>query len=250
MKRISSLVVAFLLIFTFVGCGKENTEPKEIMISVAASLEDPIREIISKYEAENENTKININLGSSGTLRKQIQDGSGVDLFLSASEAETDKLIESGELQKDNVRVFLSSRLVLLKSKNSKSDIKSIKDLDKLQGKIAIGAEGVPIGEYSRESLQNVGVWDKIQENIVFCKDAKSVLNYVKLGEVDYSIVYANEKNNLGEAEAVELIDASLHSPVTYTFALLNTKDDEVSKFKKYIDENIDIFEKYNFERK
>ena len=250
MKKVLSIILLLGVLFTFVGCGSNNKETKEITISAAASLEEPMNEIIKKYEAENSNIKINTNYGSSRSLRKQIQEGGKVDLFLSASKDETDELIASGEVKESEVKEFLTNGLMLVKSSVSRSDITSIKDLPSITGKIALGAEGVPIGDYSIEALQNSGVWDKIQSNIVFCKDAKQVLNYVKSGEVDFAIVYANEINNLGDAKLIEKIDGSLHDKAVYTFADLNVEDKDVKNFKDFINENIDIFEKYNFERK
>lgn len=72
----------------------------------------------------------------------------------------------------------------------------------------------------------------------------------MKSGDVDYAIVYANEINNLGDAKLVEKIDGSLHDPTIYTFANINVENKDVQNFKDFINENIDIFEKYNFERK
>lgn len=250
MKKVLSIFLSLGLLFTFVGCEGNNKETKEITISAAASLEDPINEIIKKYEAQNSNIKINANYGSSRSLRKQIQEGGKVDLFISASKDETDELISSGDVKDSEVKEFLTNGLMLVKSSGSKEGIISIKDLSSITGKIALGAEGVPIGDYSREALKNSGVWDKIQSNIVFCKDAKLVLNYVKSGDVDFAIVYANEINNLGDAKLIEKIDGSLHEKAIYTFANLNVEDTNVKNFKDFINENIDIFEKYNFERK
>lgn len=253
MKKFLSIFLSLGIFFIFVGCGsksKEFNEIKEITISAAASLEEPMNEIIKKYEAENSSIKINTNYGSSRSLRKQIQEGGKVDLFLSASKNETDALIDSGNVKESEVIDFLTNGLMLVKSSGSKEDIISIKDLPSINGKIALGAEGVPIGDYSKEALKNSGVWDKIQSNIVFCKDAKLVLNYVKSGDVDFSIVYANEINNLGDAKLIEKIDGNLHEKAIYTFANLNAEDTNVKNFKDFINENIDIFKKYNFERK
>ena len=155
MKKVLSIFLSLGLLFTFVGCGSDNKEAKEITISAAASLEDPMNEIIKKYEAENSNIKINTNYGSSRSLRKQIQEGGKVDLFLSASKDETDELISIGSVKEDEVKEFLTNGLMLVKSSGSEEDINSIKDLPSITGKIALGAEGVPIGDYSREALKN-----------------------------------------------------------------------------------------------
>ena len=37
---------------------------------------------------------------------------------------------------------------------------------------------------------------------------------------------------------------------IIYTFANINVENKDVQNFKDFINENIDIFEKYNFERK
>ena len=115
MKKVLSIFLSLGLLFTFVGCGSDNKEAKEITISAAASLEDPMNEIIKKYEAENSNIKINTNYGSSRSLRKQIQEGGKLDLFLSASKDETDELISIGSVKEDEVKEFLTIGLMLVK---------------------------------------------------------------------------------------------------------------------------------------
>ena len=52
MKKVSSIFLSLGLLFTFVGCGSDNKEAKEITISAAASLEDPMNEIIKKYDVD------------------------------------------------------------------------------------------------------------------------------------------------------------------------------------------------------
>lgn len=248
MKKKTSILVILIMIFVLTTVGCSNKKIKEINISVAASLEEPIKEIIDNYSEKNSNIKINANFGSSGTLRKQIEEGAEVGIFLSASEAETTKLIEKNIVKEDKVEPFLTTKLLLVKNKDSKENISSIRELNKLEGKIALGAEGVPIGDYSKEALTNSGVWDEIYNNIVFSKDAKAVLNYVNSGEVDYAIVYGNEINSLNNVEVVEAIQDSLHSEIVYTRALVQDEDKEVINFFDYIKENGEVFEKYNFQ--
>ena len=247
LKKILSICAVAVLAVGTIGCGNSNTEQKELTISVAASLDDAMKEIVTNYENENKNVKVSMNVAGSKSLRKQIEEGANVDLFLSANTEESDALVKSGKITSDDVKEILTNGLMLVKSAKAQDNITSINDLPNISGKVAIGSEGVPIGDYSKEALEKAGVLDKIQDKIVLSKDAKSVLNYVKLGEVDYAIVYSNEKDNLGDATVVQEIDPSMHSDIIYTLSIINSKDEDVKKFEKYIENNLNIFEKYNF---
>lgn len=247
-RLVISLLILLCAIASISGCSSRDTSENQIVISAAASLEEPLGDIVRKYEAENTDTKIIVNLGSSGTLRKQIEEGAEVDLFLSANSGETAKLVEAGIVDEEANEPILLNRLLLVKSPNAKKDINSVEELNTEGITVAIGGEGVPLGKYSEEVLKNLNISSEVADNIIYCKDAKSTLNYVKRGEVDYAIVYANERDNLSGAEIVEEISNNLHQPIVYSLAQINPSD-KVTEFKSYILHNLDVFEEYNFDR-
>ena len=123
------VVLLLLIIFTVIlsGCTNNAQTKKEINISVAASLLDPMTKIAEIYEKYN-NVKVNINSGGSGTLKKQISEGADVGLFFSANEKYVDQLISEGLASEANKVDEVFNKLVLIKSNNATTNISDIKE--------------------------------------------------------------------------------------------------------------------------
>lgn len=217
-KKIIFLFTCFMMILIG-GCNNGNSDKKEINISVAASLVEPIKQILSEYETEN-NIKINVNSGGSGVLKKQISEGADIGLFFSANEKYVDELIEENLIEEDKKQIPIGNKLVLIKSNDSKYEINTIMELSNSECKIAVGeVNTVPAGQYAKESLINMKLWDSIQDKIIFCKDVTAVKTYVEKAEVDYGFIYKSDSLNLKDSEVIFEIDENLHSPICYTLA-------------------------------
>ncbi len=51
----------------------------------------------------------------------------------------------------------------------------------------------VPGGEYSKEVITSLKLYDKLQDQLVFAKDVRQVLSHVETGNVDTGIVYKTD---------------------------------------------------------
>lgn len=235
-------IVIFILLIPiiFIACGNNKDNSKEINISVAASLYEPISEIVKNYEVEN-NIKVNINYGGSGTLKKQISNGAEVALFISADEKYIDELISEGLVLEANKKTPISNNLVVIKSKNAIGD------------KLAIGEiNTVPAGRYAKETLEKLGKWSSIEENVIYCKDVTAVKSYVESGEVDYGIVYKSDATTLENSTVIWEIPNDLHSKITYAIGIVedtyNKKDIEALVNYILSPEGVKILKEYGFE--
>lgn len=232
------IIPLLLIIFTIIlgGCTNNAQNKKEINISVAASLLDPMTKICDIYEKDN-NVKVNINSGGSGTLKKQISEGADVGLFFSANEKYVDQLIKEGLALKSNEVNKVGNKLVLIKSNNATVDISNIEDLANFHGKIAIGEPTiVPAGQYAKETLESLDIWDGVKSKIIYCKDVTAVKTYVEKGEVDYGFVYKSDAINLKNSSILQEVDDSLHSPINYSLVPI-----EGYKYKEECDDLINL---------
>lgn len=106
----------------------------------------------------------------------------------------------------------------------------------------------VPAGRYAHETFIKSGLWKDFKKNILLTKDVRSALFYVKIGEVDYSIVYKTDALLLKDKEIYH-IDDTLHSPIVYGSGV-KAGSTPGKKFSDYLIKNIEIFEKYGFKVK
>ena len=195
MRKKIKLLSVILCIFILTGCNKSSQ--KELTISVATSLSDPINQIIEEYEKEN-NVKVNVNYGGSGTLKNQIANGADACVFFSANEKFMYELVDEDMVKEEDVTVPISNSLVLIKSNKCEYDIKTLEDILKYDVTMAIGqTDTVPAGQYAKESLEKIGIFNKIEKDLIYGKDVSAVKNYVETSEVDLGIVYKSDTLDL-----------------------------------------------------
>lgn len=251
-----------ILLFALViaaGCTNnektKSNENVELTISAAASLKDVMDVIQQDYQEEHPETTLKFNFGASGSLQQQISQGAPVDLFFSAAEDKFDLLVEEGTIAKEDGLDLLGNELVLVVPKGNQS----IKDFENLAlnntGKISLGMpETAPAGQYAKESLENMQLWEDIESKVVYAKDVRQVLSYVETGNVDAGIVYKTDALLSDKAEVVASADPATHSPIIYPVGIIKDSKhyDAAKEFYNYLqsDAALDVFEEYGFTTK
>jgi molybdate transport system substrate-binding protein len=172
---------------------------------------------------------------------------------MSAANKQMNKLADEGLVDnKTNVQ-FLENKVFLIVPKDSTANITSFDDLKKVNGTIAIGdPESVPAGQYAKEALTNLGMWDAVQSKLSLGTDVTAVLNQVGQGSADCGIVYSTDaKSNDGVKVVCEAPDDALKTPVIYPVAQLtnSTHPDAAKAFMDFLQtkEAKDIFVEYGF---
>jgi len=233
-------ILFILIMISLMSCNRGKKEKETLTISVAASLTDGIEEVAKNYTKDT-GIEVRINLGASGSLRRQMEEGAPVDFIFLASKDHIDQLVKGKIIDKD--KHLLENTLVVI----GNNKINNLKDILKNTKKpLAMGdPDFVPAGRYGREALISSDLWKDFKDKIIFTKDVRSALFYVKIGEVDYSIVYKTDALLLEDKE-IYYIDGALHSQIVYASGVkIGSVPGE--KFNDYLIKNIEIFEKYGF---
>ena len=256
MRKNSFIVIMLIGILLLLGCEQSQknmaeVNRNEITIFAAASLKEALYEIKPQFE-QNNNIKLIYNLAASGTLQKQIEEGAPADLFISAGVKQMDALEDKRLIDKDSRINLLKNRLVLVVAKEYKDRITAAEDLIDLDVKLCIGEpEAVPAGQYARESLKNMGLWDKLNSKLVLAKDVKQVLTYVEKGELAAGIVYSSDVAVMKDSIVAQSFRENTHSPIVYPLAIVAASKDKSSAktFADYLmaDEAQRVFKKYGF---
>lgn len=257
-RLLSFLVTLSLFTSLLTGCSSETQSatppPKiEMNISAAVSLKDALGEIQKNYEAKNPTIKLIYNLGASGALQKQIEQGAPADIFMSAAPKQMNDLEAKNLVNKATRKNLVENKLVIIVPKASKITISKYEDLtkDEVQ-KLSIGeTASVPAGQYAQEVLKKLGIWDKIQDKTVLAKDVRTVLTYVETGNVEAGIVYKTDAISSNKINIVATAPEGSHQPIVYPAAVLSgTKQQKAAEdFLAYLStpECKTIFEKYGF---
>jgi molybdate transport system substrate-binding protein len=221
------LTFVTVLIFTglaaVLGCVAPNrTSGAELTLSAAISLKGALDEIARLYSSEQSGTTLRFNLGASGTLQRQIEQGAPVDIFISASPKEMDALAAKDLLLPGTRRDLVKNSVVLIIPVGT-STVSNFQDLTKAQARtIAIGEpQTVPAGKYAQETLTHLGLYGQLKPKLVLAKDVRQVLTYVETGNADAGIVYATDAKSSTKVWVVATAPEDSHSPVVYPAAVI-----------------------------
>jgi molybdate transport system substrate-binding protein len=206
---------ALILLALLPGCARPTSA--NLTVSVAASLQTVMQEVAAKYSP----ARIDLNFGASGALAQQIATGAPADVFFCASSKSMDELASRRLLFEDTRRNLLRNEIVLIAPAVSR--VNSFEALTSAAVKVvAVGEpESVPAGEYGRQTLISMGLWDRIQPKLVFAKDVRQVLAYVATGNADAGIVYATDARTSAEVRVVSVAPPQAHDAILYPVAVI-----------------------------
>ena len=175
MKRLFALLLATTLVMAACssddggGSSSAATEPAEtteLTVFAASSLTAVFQDAIGPaFEDANPGVTVSFNVGASDALAAQIQSEGTADVFASASGTWMDE-VEKDPGVSDRTD-FVMNRLVIITPPDNPADIQSIEDLANPGVQLVLAAEGVPVGDYAREALDNAGILDEALANVV-----------------------------------------------------------------------------------
>ena len=261
MKRIAALSLLLALTLGLAACGGGNAgtaetpaansttpaaettapqaEPVEVVVFAAASLEATLTEIADLYKDVAPEVTLTFNFDSSGTLRTQIKEGAVCDLFISAGQSQMNDL-EAGQnedgadyVYADTRIDFVENKVVLAVPDDNPKDIQTFSDLatDKLS-LLCIGNDDVPVGSYSLEILDTLGIDIAQLESdgkVTYASNVTEVANQVKEGAVDCGIIYATDAYTY-ELTVVDQATADMCSQVIYPAAVMKSSSGEAAE--------------------
>lgn len=259
LKKLCIMGLVLGVVLGVIGCSsteKEDSNSEEsvtLNISAAASLQEAMVELEEKFKEVEPNVKLEVNLGASGALQQQIEEGAPCDVFISAGQKQMTALEEKDLLLDGTNKTLLTNDLVLVTSEDK--DIKDINDISTdAVSKIAIGdPESVPAGKYAKEVLDNSKLYDKVEGKLVLAKDVKEVLSWVQQGSAEVGFVYLSDTVGADGVKIALTTDEDSHSPITYPIAVLKSseKQDKAKAFEDFLlsDDGQSILEKYGFKK-
>ncbi len=225
----------------------------ELSVSAAASTTDVLKSINGLYTQANNNVKIVADFASSGILQKQIEQGAPVDVFLSAGASQMDVLQKQQLILDETRKDLLNNKIVLIVPVNSSLGIGSFDDLisDKVT-KVAMGdPKFVPAGTYGKETLDVLGITEKLQPKLILGADVRQVLTYVESGNVDAGIVYSTDAAISKGVKIVASAPDIINDKIVYPIAIIKySKNIDIAKtYISFLFSNQakDIFQKYGF---
>ena len=256
-NRKVTVAAALILICTviLVSCQKKEAGKQDVTIlaAAAASLQYSFEnELIPMFEEQYPWITVEGTYDSSGKLQTQIEEGLKADLFMSAAEKQMNALVEEGYIEGADVVPLLENKIVLITGADSKLELKSFEDIVKADT-LALGdPESVPAGQYAKEALTSLGLWEQALKKASLGTNVTEVLNWVAEGSADAGIVYATDAATTGSVKVIaEAPEGSLEKKVIYPLSVLKATEhrEAADLFKEFLQtpKAAAVFEKYGF---
>ena len=185
------VILAFAL--AVVGCGSDDEpaaqERPRLVVSAAASLSDALTACSRDFQGAD----VKLSFAGSDELAAQIRQGVKPDVFAAADTRLPEELANEGLL--GTPVEFATNELVIAVGGDGTA-VEKVEDLAKPGIDIAIGAETVPVGAYTREVLGRLpaGLEEEILANVRSEEpDVKGVVGKLTQGAADAGFVYLTD---------------------------------------------------------
>ena len=213
--------------------------PDAVVVFAAASLTNVLQQIGADYTKATR-IPVKLSFAASSTLARQIENGAGADLYVSADQQWMDYLDGRGLIQTATRQDLLGNRLALVAPADSTIRLRiepKFPLLAALKGeRIATGdPDSVPVGRYARAALTKLGVWDDVAGRLVRTEDVRAALAFVARGEVPLAIVYETDARVEKKVRIVDLFPSDSHPPITYPVALTRGASPPAGAFLEYL---------------
>jgi molybdate transport system substrate-binding protein len=264
MKKIVSVLLIVCMMMSLSACSENNdksesvaaeksSEPQEtILLAAAASLNNCIdKELIPLYEEKNPDVKVEATYDSSGKLQAQIEEGAGVDVFMSASTKQMNALDEEGLIKEGSIVELLENKIVLIVPEESDKGISSFEEILNADT-IAVGdPESVPAGQYAKEAFENLSMWEDVYSKASLGTNVTEVLNWIAEGSADAGVVYATDAASNDKVQVVAQAPEGSVSKIIYPVGIINSTENEdaAMSFIEFLktEEALEVFQKYGF---
>ena len=193
---------------------------RQVVVSAAVSLTEVLQQLAPMYQTKT-GDRVVLNFGASNTLARQISFGAGVDLFISADEAQMNAV--AGQIDSASRVDLLSNQLAIAVPDDRPSTLASARDLvDPAFKRIAIGdPSAVPAGVYAKQYLQTLGIWPDLASKMVPAGSVRLALTAVESGAADAAIVYRTDLSTSEHAREALVVPLAEGPRIVYPAAIV-----------------------------
>jgi molybdate transport system substrate-binding protein len=183
----SSTLFTVIALCAFAVAGSAAAKSSRALAGITVFAGSSMTTVLPELDSSN-----TYSFGSTGTLAAQITNGAPADVLMAASTTTAASLYALGIVEKPVN--YTRNTLAVVVPKANPAGIKSIYDLTKPGLKIDEAASSVPVGSYTVQVLNQMGLNAAVQANVVSQETSDAnVVSKVALGQVDAGFVYLSD---------------------------------------------------------
>lgn len=248
LPRFTRLIILGLSVsLALIACGPRPGEPS-LTIAAASSFAPALNELSSSFTRDT-GIQLSISFASSGQLAQQIRNGAPFDTFLSANGYFIDTLVEEGTLISESRRVFGTGTLSLLAEPSLDMSPIQLEDLidPRIDQIVIANPDHAPYGLAALQALQNAGLWDEIENKVVFSESVRQAALFVESGGIPIGLVATSVvPDNLLDSYPIPI---DLYEPIEAGVAvnIKSTMVEEAMQFIQYLyrPSSVALFQRY-----
>ena len=231
------LLLWILLALGCVSCSKTE-QTSSITVSAAASLKEVLTELSHTFPEKG--VTVQFQFAASGELEKQLMGGAPVDVFISASTSQIERLRKNAMLEDDTVTSLATNRLIVItyqKSPLQTGEIAALLSRPEVT-RLAIGDPAfVPAGEYAKQGLEALGLWESVSPRLVNAANVRQALDLVSRQEAELGFVYETDLKNRSDVRKVAAFPVGAVASIVYPAAVLkaSTQRDASKRFLAFL---------------
>ena len=237
------LIVGALLLSLLITLSCESGAPKngqagsqDLTVAAASNLTDALAEIGPRFTSKT-GVRVVFSFGATADLAKQIENGAPFDVFAAADTEHIEQLERQGLLTPGTRALYARGRLVMWLPPGSSLKVERIQDVTaKAFERIAIAKPDVaPYGQAAVESLRRLGIWNDIEERVVYAQNVSQAKQYAATGNAEVAFIpLALVKPNEGSYLEVS---EDLHQPIDQALGIIkdSPKQTEARQFVDFL---------------
>ncbi len=212
------------------------------VIAAASDLNYALADIAGRFAADT-GYRVRLSFGSSGNFARQIAQGAGFALFMSADEAYVRRLQDAG-LTEGAGDLYAIGRLALFVS--GESPIKPGTDFAGLRQALADGRLGrfaianpdhAPYGRAAREALEDARLWTALQGRLVLGENASQATQFAISGSTDGGLIPYSQAlvPRVAARGSYLLVPADRHAPLRQRMVLIKGAGETARRFYEFL---------------
>src|SRR5262249_38333178 len=206
-----------------IGTG-EPVQGETLTVGAAHSLKAPFQEIVPIFESEYGAT-VRVVYGPSQTLRRQIEQGASIDVFLPEAAEEVEKLETKGLTLNGGSRVYAHSSLVLVMARDSQAtSVEFSAGLPDRAIRIAlVDPKTSALGEITAKAFKDLDPTYRNRSRLLLAQHSDDVLMLVHTGQADVGIVNRVDAINSSHVHIIHEAPAGSRTVVRFGQAVVWT---------------------------
>lgn len=187
----SSRIARLALLLAFLGAPSLSRAAEAVSIAAAASLVYVLDALNAPFAKANPKVAVTSEVGSSGSLVVQIENGAPYDIFLSADMDYPRRLVADGSASGSSLVLLATGRLVLW-STSPAVDLSTVQAAigSPALRKLAIANPSTaPYGRAAEQALARLGLSRAVQSRLVVGENIAQAAQYVETGSAEAGFV-------------------------------------------------------------